>query len=104
MEDREKKQQKSERRALIVKWVTSLAKGLGPPVADERVRFYSEALDDLTPYQLEHGFQLAKRHMGEFLPPVEQVREWAESYRPAGYEQTVKPLEKGDLTEAGKRA
>jgi hypothetical protein len=78
-----------------------LCTGLHLAVQPERIEFYCKALDDLTLTQLEHGFQIAKRHLGTFLPSVEQLRLWAESWRPAGFESERTFATKADLQRAG---
>jgi hypothetical protein len=83
--------------------MTELSQGLGLNVPDERIKFYCAALDDLTPTQIEHGFQHAQRHLGTFLPSVEQLRQWAESWRPAGLEREWMHATKADLQRAGVR-
>jgi hypothetical protein len=72
-----------------MKCITDLAEGLGLNVPDQRMKFYCSALDDLTPVQIEHGFEIARRNLGTFLPSVEQLRQWSESWRPAGFEMPV---------------
>jgi len=74
---------------------------LGLKVSDDRIAFYSKALDDLTPTQIEHGFETARRHLGTFLPSVEQLRTWAESWRPHGPDPASAPPSRADLAAAG---
>lgn len=67
----------------IAELMKELCKGIGVKVSAERVVFYCEHLDDLTETQLRYGFENASRNLGEFLPSVQHLREWCESFRPA---------------------
>lgn len=59
--------------------MNSLYVTIGQRVDPVRIVKYCNGLDDLTMPQLTHGFDLAQRNVGEFIPSVEKVREWSES-------------------------
>jgi len=55
---------------------------LGQTIAAERVVLYCRALADIQEPQLLFAFEQALRHLGEFLPSVQALRGFAESWRP----------------------
>lgn len=106
MEENEKKQSPSTtqelRRSLIRAELSTLLENIGQKKEQSRINFYAEALDDLTPGQIEHGFAIVKRQAGEFWPSVGQIREACESWRPTE-PPPAEPLTKADLVAAGNR-
>lgn len=43
---------------------------------------YCRALKDIGESQLKYAFEEALKHLGQFLPSIEQIRTWAEQYKP----------------------
>lgn len=102
MEDRKEEHRTKSKQLLLAELLANLCRGISLEIPPERILFYCEALDDLSETQLRHGFALANRNIGEFLPSVAQLREWCESWRPP--EPPPPPaLEKSDLVAAGNR-
>lgn len=46
-----------------------------------RINLYAEALSDLTVGQLQHGFPIVLREVGEFLPSISQIRDACLTFR-----------------------
>lgn len=92
------------RHGLISDYLSQLATAANLVLTDERRVLYCRALEDLTEVQLRHGFQLALKHLGAFLPTVEQIRIWSESWRPPDEQRDVRELTKQHLIAAGRKA
>lgn len=70
------------RRALIGTHLTQLATAIGQTVSAERVALYCRGLNNIGETQLQYAFEQALQHLGEFLPSIQQLRTYAERWRP----------------------
>ncbi len=66
----------------LVTHLTQLGMAIDQPPSDEKILLYRQGLADLSEDALKHGFDEALRHLGSFLPTIQQLREWSEAYRP----------------------
>jgi hypothetical protein len=48
----------------------------------DRIALYCRALSDIGDKQLRYAFEQALKHLGEFLPSIEQLRTYAEQWVP----------------------
>lgn len=91
------------RRSLIRAELSTLLENIGQKKEQSRINFYAEALDDLTPGQIEHGFRIVSRAAGEFWPTVREIREACETWRPSPEPDAPVALDKSHLTTAANR-
>ena len=59
-----------------------MATAINQSIDEDRIDVYVHALNDLDEPALRHGFEMAMRSLGEFLPSIQQIRNYAESFRP----------------------
>lgn len=59
-----------------------LAQALNQEISIPRVELYSEALRDLDEAPLRHAFECALRGLGEFMPSIAILRDYADSWHP----------------------
>lgn len=71
-----------QRRSLMGHHLTQLGTANRQEVTPEQVALYSEALSDIGDTQLNYAFRQALKHLGEFLPSIQQLRTYAEQWRP----------------------
>lgn len=70
------------RLSLINNCLAQLATAAGTEVTKERKALYCRALKDISEFPLKFAFEQALKHLGQFLPSIEQIRTWAEQYKP----------------------
>lgn len=57
---------------------------------------YCRALSDIGEAQLKFAFNEALKHLGEYLPSIQQLRSYSEQWRPAQVQDSRRILERGD--------
>ena len=68
--------------SLVANYLTQMALALNQEIQPERIALYCQALSDIGENQTKHAFNQALRHLGEFLPSIRELSDWAESWRP----------------------
>lgn len=85
------------RSKLINSYLGQLATAAGTEATKERRALYCRALRDIGESTLTYAFEQALKHLGQFLPSIEQLREWAGQYKPVDpIAETRKLLERED--------
>lgn len=86
-----------QRSSLIANYLAQLGTAMGREVARDRKTLYCRALNELTEGQLKYAFGEALKHLGEFLPSIEQLQIYATQYKPVDpVAETRKVLERDD--------
>lgn len=70
------------RSKLINSYLGQLATAAGTEATKERRALYCRALKDIGEPALRFAFEEALKHLGQFLPSIEQLRAWSEQYKP----------------------
>lgn len=91
------------RRSLIRMELSTLLDLIKQEKDQKRINGYAEALDDLTPGQIEHGFRIVRRNAGEFWPNVHDIREACETWRPLSEPESSEPLTEAEVSDAAIR-
>ncbi len=71
----------NSRRLSIANHVIQLATALNQEISQERMALYCRGLADIGEKQLAYAFECALRQLGEFMPSIERIREYAEQWR-----------------------
>ena len=67
---------------LINSYLGQLATAAGTEATKDRRALYCRALKDIGESPLKFAFEEALKHLGQFLPSIEQIRTWAEQWKP----------------------
>jgi hypothetical protein len=81
--------------------LAQLATAIGQPLLNDRKALYCQGLNDIGLTPLRFAFDRALHNLGEFLPSIAQLREWAEEWRPADRTPVIlaRPEKPDDLTD-----
>lgn len=85
-----------QQHSLIANCLAQLGTALGQTIPRERIVLYCLALSDIGEAQLKFAFNEALKHLGEYLPSIQQLRSYSEQWRPAQVQDSRRILERGD--------